>query len=262
MALGKIVLFGLLAGGVALLAGGTAHADSGAAGGGDAPPTPSPGGVVPHPTGFDINAPPADVLKLILTAANSANPALMRSTADHLDELGYTPQAAALRAAADAIERAQKALPPADAPPGGPPVVIPVPGGGTVELPPMVIPAPAPSGANPLAAKLTAQLNLTDPIVNGRTDANVQKPLVGQLQAQEKALGKFTGTLDELYGPGVAKLVASYDIVPYPPFFWSKNKNTTATMKKSFASFMQQKAAGDPTRADEWLKVAQIAQNT
>lgn len=260
MALGKIVLFGLLAGGVALFAGGTAHAESGAAGGGDAPPPPG-GGAVPHPAGFDINAPPADVLKLILTAANSANPALMRSTADHLDELGYKPQAAALRAAADAIDRATKALPPADAPPGTK-VVIPTPGGGSIELPPMVIPGTAPSGADPVAASVTAQLNLTDPIANGRTPDNVQSALVSKLQAQEKALGKYSGAIDGEYGPGTAKLVASYDIVPYPPFIWSANKSTTANWKASFKKAMQAKAATDPTRADEWLKVAQIAQNT
>lgn len=257
MAAGKILLVLGLGAAALALSGGTAHAEN-AAPGGDPKGPPGAGP-------FDVNAPPPEVLKLILTAANSGNPALMRSTADHLDELGYTPQATALRAAADAIDTATKALPPLGAavPPG--PIKLPAPGPpGTppIVLPPLVIPGSAPSGADPVAAKLTAALNLTDPIANGRTAANGQNDLVTKFQAQEKTRGNYTGALDGLYGPGVARAVAGYNIVPYPPFYWSKNKATTASMKAAFKQAMLAKASSDPTRADEWSHVASLAQNT
>jgi hypothetical protein len=256
MAAKLLLLLGLGAGAL-ILGSGTAHAEG-------APTVPGVG-PEPHPQGFDVNAPPADVLKLIATAASSANPALMRSTADHLDELGYHPQAKALRAAADAIDIAVKALPPIGATPPIGPVQLPPPGGNNfppIVLPPLVIPATPPSGADPVAAKLTAQLNLTDPIANGRTPANGQNDLVTKFQAQEKNRGTYTGALDGMFGPGVAMAVAGYNIVPYPPFYWSSNKTKTASMKANFKAAMLKKAASDPTRADEWAHVARAAQNT
>lgn len=254
---GKLLLLLGLGAGALVLSSGTAHAESGSGSGG--------GTLPPHPQGFDVNNPPADIIKLIATAASSANPALMRSTADHLDELGYKPQATALRAAADAIDAATKALPALGSPVPPGPIQLPAPGGSTappIVLPPLVIPSGPPSGADPQAAKLTAQLNLTDPIVNGRTPANSQTDLVTKFQAQEKNRGNYTGALDGLYGPGVAMSVAGYNIVPYPPFYWSKDKKKTAAMKATFKSAMLKKAAGDPTRADEWSHVATAAQNT
>lgn len=251
---GKLLLLLGLGAGALILSGGTAHAESGAG-----------GGLPPHPQGFDVNSPPADVLKLILTASTSANPALMRSTADHLDELGYKPQATALRAAAAAIDAAQNALPKPGAalPPGS--IVLPAPGGAQappIVLPPLVVPGAPPSGADPQAAKLTAQLNLTDPIVNGRSAANAQTDLVTKFQAQEKQRGNYSGALDGLYGPGIAQAVAAYNIVPYPPFYWSKDKKKTAAMKNTFKAAMLKRASADPTRADEWAHVAAAAQNT
>ena len=239
-----LLLLGLGAAALAVSAG-TAHAESGG------------GGAEPHPQGFDVNAPPADVLQIIAQAASSGNPTLMRAAADHLDELGYHPQASALRKLADAAQAAQAAIPGANKvpPPANP-----------VNLPGLIItPGQAPSagsGADPVAARLTAQLNLTDPINSGRTPENAQHDLVTQFQSQEKALGKYTGPLDGLYGPGAAKAVASYGIVPYPPFFWSKNASNTKRMKASFKAAMLAKAAADPTRADEWSHVANAAQNT
>ncbi len=246
---GKFLLLLGLGAAALVLGSGTAHAESSA-----------PTGPVPHPQGFDVNNPPDDVKQLILQAMASANPALMRSTAQHLDDLGYHPQATALRAAADAVELAQKAVPAPGVLPPGAPIPIPAPGGGTVVLPPIVIPGTAPSGANPLAAQLTAQLNLTDPIHTGIQAA--PKDLIVKFQAQEKAAGKYTGALDGLYGAGTALGVAAYNVVPYPPFIWSKNKQTTAKTKANFKAAMQNRAAKDPTRADEWLQVATIAQNT
>lgn len=253
---GKLLLLLGLGAGALILSGGTAHADQ----------APSGPGTLPHPPGgFDPNNPPPDILKLILQASTSANPALMRSTADHLDELGYKQQATALRAGADAIDAAQKALPPLGAPPVPGNIVLPAPGGPQappIILPPLVIPSGPPSGADPVAAALTAQLNLTDPIANGRTPANSQSDLVTKFQAQEKARGNYAGNLDGEYGPGSALAVAAYNIIPYPPFIWSKNKAKTANMKKTFKAAMLKKAAADPTRADEWSHVANAAQNT
>lgn len=251
---GKVLLLLGLGAGALLLAGGTAHA---APGGG--------GGATPHPQGFDVNNPPADVLALIQQAATSGNPALMRSTAQHLDDLGYHPQATALRAAADAIDAAQKALPSLGQPVPPGPLTLPAPGGPQappIVLPPLVIPSGPPSGADPVAAQLTAQLNLTDPIVNGRTAANGQNDLVTKFQAQEKQRGNYTGALDGLYGPGVAMAVGGYNIVPYPPFYWSKTPAKTKSMKAAFKAAMLKKAGADPTRADEWSHVAAAAQNT
>jgi len=247
MAAKLILLLGL--GAAALVLGsGTAHAESS---------SPSTG-----PGPFDPLNPPPDVLKLIQAAASSGNPALMRSTADQLDKMGYKTQAAALRAAASAIEAAQNSLPPPGATNPSTPIQVPGPGGAVITLPPVVIPGTPPSGANPVAAKLTAALNATDPIVNGRTEANIQKGLVAALQGQEKSLGKYTGAVDGLYGPGSALLVASYGIVPYPPFFWSSVKSKTANLKANFKKAMLNRAAADPTRADEWAHVAAVAQNT
>jgi hypothetical protein len=244
---GKVLLLLGLGAAALVLGSGSAHAS-----GASTNPT--------HPPGqpFDVNNPPKEVKDLILQAMASANPALMRSTAQHLDDLGYHPQATALRAAADAVDAAQKAVPPNPTP--GQPIPVPVPGGGTIVLPPVVVPVVAPSGANPLAASLTAQLNLADPVHNGINAS--PKDLVVKFQAQEKAAGKYTGALDGLYGAGTALGVASYNVVPYPPFIWSKNKQTTAKNKAAFKKAMQAKAAADPTRADEWLQVATIAQNT
>lgn len=258
MAAKLLLLLGLGAG-VLALAGGTAHAEAG-----KAPALP------PHPQGFDVNNPPDDVKKLILQAATSGNPALMRSTADMIEKQGYVPQAVALRAAADAVDAAQKAVPAAGTVPASAPVTIPLPGGGVATLPPVTslpsAPAPvqvlpsSPSGANPLAADLTAALNLADPIANGIQAS--PKGKVSAFQAQERTRGTYTGALDGLYGPGVAMAVASYNIVPYPPFIWSVDKKKTATNKAKFKSAMLVKASKDPTRADEWARVAELAQNT
>jgi hypothetical protein len=247
MPIGKLGLVLGLAGAALLLggSGGTANAST------------STG-----PGPFDVNNPPPDVLKLIQAAVTSADPATMRRTADTLDQMGYKPQAAALRAAATAIETASKALPAAGTVSPGSPVQVPGPGGTVITLPPVVIPGTAPSGANPVAAQLTAALNATDPIAMGRTDATVQKGLTAALQGQEKKIGKYTGAVDGLYGPGTALLVASYGIVPYPPFYWSTNKTKTANLKANFKKAMLNRAATDPTRADEWAHVAAVAQNT
>ena len=235
MAAGKVLLVLGLGAAALALAGGTAHASED----------------VPHPGG-DTDNPPADVVKLVATAAASGNPALMRSTADQLDKLGFHKQATGLRLLADAVEAAQKGAAP---PPGVPPLP------GVQPAPPVSGPA-APSGADPLAAKLTAQLLLTDPVANGRTPANAQTDLVTAFQAQEIQRGNIKGKPDGLYGPGTALAVAGYGIVPYPPFFWSKNKATTARMKAAFKAAMLKKAAADPARADEWSHVANQAQNT
>lgn len=254
-------LFLILGLGAAALAlgSGTAHADSG-----------KPGAIPKPPGGFDVNNPPDDVKKLILAAATSGNPALMRSTADAIEKQGYVPQAQALRVAAEAVDAAQKALPAAGTVPAGATVQIPVPGGGTVTLPPVTSLPTAPSsgapvqvtgsGANPLAAALTAALNMADPIANGISASPQGK--VSAFQAQERARGTYTGALDGLYGPGVAMAVASYNIVPYPPFIWSKDKKKTAQNKARFKQAMLAKAGTDPTRADEWARVAQLSQNT
>lgn len=258
MAAKLLLLLGLGAAGVALL-GGTAHAESA-----------KPGAVPPHPGGFDVNNPPAEVKQLILQAATSGNPALMRSTADLIEKQGYVPQAAGLRAAADAVDLAQRSVPAAGTVPAGVPVSIPLPNGGTIKLPPVTsLPtspsggsgeSSAPSGANPLAAELTAALNAADPIANGIQHS--PKGEVTAFQGQERATGKYTGALDGSYGPGTALAVAAYNIVPYPPFIWSKNKAKTAAAKSKFAAYMHKKAGSDPTRADEWVRVAEIAQNT
>jgi hypothetical protein len=256
MASKMFLLLGL--GAAALVLGsGTAHADQ-------------PGHLPAHPDGFDVNNPPADIKKLILAAATSGNTALMRSTADAIEKQGYIPQANGLRAAADAVDAAQNALPAAGAVPPGSPVTVPVPGG-RVTLPPVLKlptqpasepeePSAAPSGANPLAAALTAALNLADPISNGIQASPQGK--VSAFQAQERERGTYTGALDGLYGPGVAMAVASYNIVPYPPFIWSKDKKKTATNKAKFKAAMLKKAGADPTRAEEWSRVAEMAQNT
>lgn len=246
MAAKLLLLLGLGAAALAL-GSGTAHAES----------SPSTG-----PGPFDPLNPPPDVLKLIQTAAQSGNPALMRSTADQLDKMGYKTQAAALRAAADAIETAQRALPPPGAVSPNSPVQVPGPGGAVITLPPVTLPGTPPSGADPLAAKLTAALNASDPLVNGRFGDAAQKGLVAALQGQEKKLGKYTGAVDGSYGPGTALLVASYSIVPYPPFIWSADKKKTANLKANFKKAMLNRAAADPTRADEWAHVASVAQNT
>lgn len=246
MAAKILLLLGLAAGALAL-SGGTAHAESSSPNAGPGP--------------FDPLNPPPDVMKLIQAAASSGNPALMRSTARQLQSMGYTAQASALNAAADAIEAAQRALPSPGTVSPGQPVQVPGPGGAVITLPPVALPG-APSGANPVAARLTAALNQTDPITNGRTDDNIQKGLVAALQGQEKTLGKYSGPVDGLYGPGSALLVASYGIVPYPPFFWSNVKSKTANLKANFKKAMLNRAAADPTRADEWAHVAQVAQNT
>jgi hypothetical protein len=141
-------------------------------------------------------------------------------------------------------------------------VQVPGPGGAVITLPPVVIPGGAPSGANPLAARLTAALNQTDPIANGRTDDNVQKGLVAALPRAGESDRQVLRAVDGLYGPGAALLVASYGIVPYPPFFWSAVKSKTANLKANFKKAMLNRAASDPTRADEWAHVAQVAQNT
>jgi hypothetical protein len=87
MAAKILLLLGLAAGALAL-SGGTAHAESAAGGSGTGPGP------------FDPLNPPDDIKKLILTAVQSGNPALMRSTADQLAKLGYVQQANALIAAA------------------------------------------------------------------------------------------------------------------------------------------------------------------
>lgn len=270
MAFNPLLLLGLGLGAV-MLAGGSAHASTPATSG--VKPNPLPGGPLPAPPGaFDVNAPPDEVKQLILAAATSGNPALMRATADQIQKLGYVPQAAALRMAADSIETAQRALPTAGSVPPGAPISVPIPGGGTVQLPPVLSlptsPAPgpvlpaatAPSGANPIAAALTAALQLADPIANGI--AASPKAKVVQFQTQERTRGTYTGALDGLYGPGVASAVAAYNIVPYPPFIWSADKKKTATNKSKFKALMLAKAGADPTRADEWIRVAELAQNT
>ena len=258
MASKLFLLFGVGAAAALLLgSGGTAHADQ-------------PGHLTPHPDGFDVNNPPADVKKLILAAATSGNTALMRSTADAIEKQGYIPQANGLRAAADAVDAAQRALPEAGTVPPASPVSVPVPGG-RVTLPPVLKlpsepaaepaePGRAPSGANPLAASLTAALNMADPITNGIQASPTGK--VSAFQAQERERGTYTGALDGLYGPGVAMAVASYNIVPYPPFIWSKDKKKTATNKAKFKQAMLKRAGQDPTRADEWARVADMAANT
>jgi hypothetical protein len=259
----KILLVLGLAAGALALAGGSANA---------APGKPAP--VPPPPGGFDVNNPPDDVKKLILAAATSGNPVLMRATADQIEKLGYGPQATALRAAADAVDAAQKSLPPAGTVSPAQPVTVPIPGGGSVQLPPVTslptsppavvlqpsAPSSAPSGANPVAAALTAALQLADPIANGITASPKAKVVV--FQTQERTRGTYTGALDGLYGPGVASAVAAYNIVPYPPFIWSADKKKTATNKAKFKALMLKKAAADPTRADEWARVAELAQNT
>jgi hypothetical protein len=245
---GKLILLLGLGAAALVLGSGTAHAESS---------SPSTG-----PGPFDPLNPPPDVLKLIQAAATSGNPALMRSTAAQLDKMGYTAQAAALRAAADAIETAQRALPAPGAVSPGVPVVVPGPGGLPIQLPPVVLPGTGASGADPLAAKLTAALNASDPLTNGRFGDAAQKGLVAALQGQEKTKGKYTGAVDGAYGPGTALLVASYNIVPYPPFIWSAVKSKTANLKANFKKAMLNRAAADPTRADEWAHVAAVAQNT
>ncbi len=75
------------------------------------------------------------------------------------------------------------------------------------------------------------------------------KTLVKQFQTQEAGQA---GAIDGLYGPTVAKRLASqYGIVPPAPFYWS-SKTPLANQKTTYIEFLSEMADKDPVRNDQW----------
>jgi hypothetical protein len=283
---GKAVV-GLLAlglGGLALVAGsGTASAKSGAPGGGAG----GGGGQPVTPPVQNPNAPDPSVLEIIQRAKDTANPAVLLNTADMLDKMGMPAQAQDLRALAAEIS-AVTGVPVVNAPPPGsvtsptqpqppatppainlPPIAPPpgLPGGATpapIIITPMVITATPDDPGKQLAANMTAMLQG----VSRRGQEN--KQLVGAFQQQEIGKGTYTplaiefldkkpNVADQLYGAASAVLVSSYGIVPVRPFYWSSDPAKAKKQKALFTTLMLEKAATDPSRANEWMAASNVA---
>jgi hypothetical protein len=153
LALAKLLIpIGLLAaGGTALVVSSKkANAspklpDSGGSGGG-LPPAPSPGG------GAAVINP--QLLSIMSAALATGDPAVIRRVATDAERAGFPDQAKSLRAAAEEIEKAQKAIDPTK------------PGGGTAPNPnPAPAPSPAPSPVIPPFVPPPAPSPVPSPVI-------------------------------------------------------------------------------------------------
>jgi hypothetical protein len=195
--------------------------------------------------------PPPDVIARMAQALATNLPANIRAEADKLQREGWVLQASELRKAADVIQEAQQVLT-GGAPLPASPMILPSssgqPGAGTPATP-----APSTAVVDPmqlLAGKVVIMLRTSK---KGSED----KDLVRLFQAQEQRLGRYTGTLDGLYGPKTAALLAvGYNIVPPKPWYWPKS-GTTAAMA-AYRKLMLAFASKDAPRADEWHAAAKV----
>lgn len=270
------ILLLALAGGVAAFAlskkkpsptspSGVPTSNAGAPGGGPAASTLSGAGAIP----------PAEVLKIIAAALASANPTAMRAAADEVEKVGFSAQAADLRAAALAIEKAT-----AGAATVGPPFinttgqtvgipqirpstpVTPVQNpntGKVINLPEEVITA----SANPKkdqAAAVTLMLGSTPRFKENRTQVtSFQQANLAEEKKSATILGKAGASADGLYGTTTALTLARvYGIVPPAPFYYPTNPTPA---KKAYMAQMAKFAAADPQRADEWNHAGESVKN-
>lgn len=230
--------------------------------------------------------PPPDVLKLIATALTSANPIAMRAAADELEKAGFAAQAADLRAAALAVEKAtagnSAGTPSASSPgiinttgvtlpnpvvlpnssgPVSPPAVVPSINpntGAVINLPAQVITATDPRKDQ--AAALALALGSTKRFKENKTQVTAfQQANMPEEKKSAIILGKPVPTADGLYGTTTALTLARvYGIVPPAPFYYPTNPAPAKTAyKKQMAAF----AASDPQRADEWTHAGESVTN-
>jgi len=216
--------------------------------------------------------PPADILKVIAAALQSANPTAMRAAADIVEKAGFAAQAADLRAAALAVEKATTSSPgiintTGQAAPG--PVMLPGASGpvtpppttqaqnpntGTVISLPEVVITPG-AGTIPLkqqAADLALYLGTTKRFKEDK--AKVRAFQVANLAEEQKSQAILNkpgqAATDGLYGTTTALTLARvYGIVPPAPFYYPTNPTPTY---KAYQAQMAKFAVADPQRADEW----------
>jgi hypothetical protein len=222
--------------------------------------------------------PPADILKTIAAALQSANPVAMRASADIVEKAGFAAQAADLRAAALAIEKATTSspgvinttgttvLPPVQLPnasvPVSPPATSPATNpntGSTINLPEIVI-----TGNNPKkdqAAKLALMLGTTKRFKENKEQVRAFQTANLSEEQKSQAILKKPGNAatDGLYGTTTALTLARvYGIVPPAPFYYPTNPTPA---KKAYQAEMAKFAVADPQRADEWNHAGQSVTN-
>lgn len=211
---------------------------------------------------------PTDILQSIAAALKTANPETMRTVANEIEKAGYAAQAADLRAAALAVE---KATTPAKSPgqPGSKPVIdttgTTVPPAPSIVLPEMTItpgdmsdPTTEPRYA---AGQLALYLSSTPRFKEDKTKvAAYQKNNLASVQAAHTALKKSGKvTVDGLYGTSTAlSLARSYGIVPPAPFYYPTNPTPA---KNAYKAELLKFAKADPQRADEWSHAASSVTN-
>lgn len=209
---------------------------------------------------------PTDILQSIAAALKTANPSTMRTVADEIEKAGYAAQAADLRAAALAVEKATVSSSPGQ--PGRPVIdttgttVPPVP---SIILPEMTItpgdmsdPTTEPRYA---AGQLALYLSSTPRFKEDKTKvAAYQKNNLASVQAAHTALKKSgKATVDGLYGTSTAlSLARSYGIVPPAPFYYPTNPTPA---KNAYKAELLKFAKADPQRADEWTHAASSVTN-
>ncbi len=112
---------------------------------------------------------------------------------------------------------------------------------------PGVIPPMAPIAPNPRRALASRLLNHLSMAPAGGED----RTLVMLYQQQEGL--KPTG----FYGPSVAlSLARSYGLVPPKPLYWTESR--TGKSKSNYRDMLRAIAAGDPQRAEEWLRASNV----
>lgn len=219
--------------------------------------------------------PPAEILQTIAVALKSANPTAMRAAADIIEKAGFGAQAADLRAAALAVEKATASS-------AGQPVInttgVTVPNNPVPVVPPPSLPATNPN----TGATINLPEQVTTPSANPKKDQAANLALYlgtvkrfkedrGKVRAfqtanlaeeqRSQAILKKPGqaTADGLYGTTSALTLARvYGIVPPAPFYYPTNPTPA---KKAYKAEMAKFAAADPQRADEWSQAGESVNN-
>lgn len=212
----------------------------------------------------DRDIPPSpELIREIQAAIATADPSVIRKTADKVEKAGYPAQAASMRAAAVAIETSLATTPglptpsnPLPLPNTRPPVVITTPGQSEPIFPLPNIPGnggvvtPTTTDEQRLAGRMA--LDLATARVRGE-----DKALVTAYQAQEKNRKFYVGNLDGLYGPKTALALANdQHIIPPKPRYWPKNNMPKA--KAEYKRALLEWAQKDASRAEEWVAAAQV----
>ncbi len=232
--------------------------------------------------------PPPDVLKLIATALQSANPTAMRAAADELEKAGFAAQAADLRAAALAVEKATAGSAAGAGSSAGIPTInttgttipspVVLPGASIPVSPPAVIPSTNPNTGAVIklpeevitpgdpkkdqAAALALHLGTTKRFSENRTQVGAfQTANLAEERKSAGILGKdpTKTTADTLYGTTTALTLARvYGIVPPAPFYYPTNPTPAKT---AYKAQMAKFAAADPQRSDEWFHAGESVTN-